>query len=365
MMLMPDRRVVAVTFPYSVVGVPTGCRVERQVFTWGETKATIDVARPEDTRVAFRVRYPADNLLRYVYPGKLISDEFHRTGSQIEIIGYDGKFWWPVNAGCEKTRYGVLDQSQVLGQLEHATCNILNIFPMEVLKKCVRPPLRMRSTSEDRSGQGEAIAQRIVVENLLICGDRIFARGGEPVYVKITYGRNRTWEMSVVDPGFSRRVNPDKVGERPDFDEYANWWVQDAFCDGRLWHAGMRGQVESAAHRMQADIPMIQAVGIDPSTEDTNHIVIDALFRRTMLLVDRFYRKSDAMLLKASEIRSTDEETTMARREAMHEFFGSSRAVHAWTPMMKLWEQFQRFDCSTSPGQLAPEDEEALASLGV
>jgi hypothetical protein len=47
MTLMPDRRGVAVTFPYSVVGVPKGCRVKREVFTWGETSATIDVARPE------------------------------------------------------------------------------------------------------------------------------------------------------------------------------------------------------------------------------------------------------------------------------------------------------------------------------
>jgi hypothetical protein len=61
--------------------------------------------------------------------------------------------------------------------------------------------------------------------------------------------------------------------------------------------------------------------------------VTDALFRRAMLLVDRFYREADAILSKASEIRSIDEETTEARRRGLREFFGTPREVLAEPPL--------------------------------
>jgi hypothetical protein len=361
---LPKMRYVPVTFPYSVVGVPKGCRVEREAFSEDQTSAGIEVARPADTRVAFRVQYPADNRLRYVYPDQPLSDEDYRARSRIEIIRYGGNFWWPIRTSG-KGRYDVLSLQQALEQLESLHVDILNMIPLK-LPKFERHPLQMRSISEDRSGQAEAVAQRAVAENLLICGDRIYARGGEPIYIKVSHGRSRTWEMAVVDPGFSRRIDPDKIGERRSpFDQYLEWWVQDAFRNGLLWRADMVEHVESLAHRMQSDIPTIDVIGTDPPSEDTNRVVTDALFRRAMLLVDRFYREADAILSKASEIRSIDEETTEARRRGLREFFGTPREVHAWKPMMTLHEQFRRFEGKMGSELLSPEDEEALVSLGV
>jgi hypothetical protein len=361
MTLQADPRYVTVKFPYSVVGVQKGFRVEGEVFAWGETSAAIEVARLEDTQLAFRVHYPADNPLRYVYPSAPAPEDGHRAASRIEIIRYEGKFWWPVKSGIAKTRYDVLSPSDALGQLEFMNCDILNITPPAA--NFGRSPLQMRSISEDRTGQGEASAQRIVAENLLICGNRIYARGGEPLYVKLSHGRSRTWEVAVVDPGFCRRLNQAKIGERSRFDQYYEWWIQDAFCNGLFWRANMRDIVEGLAHPMQTDIPTIKAVSTEPSVDNTNRIVTDALFRKAITLLNHFYPKGDSMLSKACAIQMSDQKTTAARRAALQEFFRTPSELHDWKPMTTLREQFRRFDSATSPGLLAPEDELALDAL--
>jgi hypothetical protein len=357
----PEMRYVPVRFPYSVIGVPKGCRVAREVFSEDVTRAGIEVARPEDARVAFRVRYPADNRLRYVYPDQPLSDEDHRASSRIEIIRYDGRFWWPIRYAGEGDYY-VLDLQQVLDELESLHVDILNMIPLK-LPKFKSHPLQMRSISEDRSGHALAVAQRSVTENLLICGDRIYARGGEPIYTQLSHGRARTWEIAVVDPGFSRLINPDRIGERRSFfDLHWEWWVQDAFRNGLLWRADMIEHVEGLAHRMQREIPTIEVVGNDPPSEDTERIVIDALFRRAILLNDRFYFKADEILSNAFQ-RSTDEATTKTRRAALHKYFRASREVLGWKPMIKLHNQFRTYETSMAREPLAQQDEEALASL--
>ena len=357
----PTMRYVPVRFPYSVVGVPKGCRVAREVFSEDVTSAGIEVAQPEDTRVAFRVRYPADNRLRYACPDRPLSDEEHRASSRIEIVRYDGKFWWPIRYAGEG-RYYVLSLQQVLDQLEHLHVDILNMLPLR-LPKFESHPLQMRSIFEDRSGNAVAIAQRSVTENLLICGDRIYARGGEPIYTKISHGRARTWEIAVVDPGFSRLTYPARIGEcRSWFGLHWEWCVQDAFRDGLVWRADMLEQVEGLSHRMQTTIPTIEVTGGAPPSDNMERIVVDALFRRAVLLNDLFHHKADEVLSNAFE-RPICEDTTEVRRAALREYFGSAREVHGWKPMIKLHDQFHSYEGLTRREPLAPQDEEALGLL--
>lgn len=355
----PEVRYVPVRYPYSVVGVPKRCRIAREVFSEDVDSAGIEVARSGDTEVAFRVRYPADNRLRYVYPGDPVSEEETRASSLIEIIRYDGRLWWPIRCAGEGA-YIELSLQQVLDQLEGLTVDILNMLPLK-LPKFEKHPLRMRSILEDRSGHALAVVQRSVAENLLICGDRIFARGGAPIYTKISHGRARTWEIAVVDPGFSRLINPDRIGERRSrFDQHWDWCVQDALRRRQFWRADMFEHVSRLAHPMQPEIPTIEVVD-DQVSEDTDRIVIDAIFRRAVALNDRFYLKSDEIFSDA--FGGTEEETTRFRRAGLHKYFSSSREVLRWKPMVQLRKQFRAHETAMARGHFAQEDEEALASL--
>jgi hypothetical protein len=349
-------KTVNVAFPYALTGVPKGSRRVREMLVWGSTTAVIRMAAPAEMQVAFRVEFPGDKPLRYVLP-----DARRSTPPVILIRHYEETLWWPLKIDQYNDSV-VLD---LMHQLDSKYDDLLNMLPAGVAVSTVTPRPQMRSVEKDGLGLAEAFVQRTVYENLLICRNKVFVRGGAPVYVKNSFGRKRSWEIQAVDPGPDRAARTVNVGLRTKFDFYTDWWVQDAFRKGLLWRADMHEVASAAAHSMQNTMPTIETFSDEAPAEDMSLVVLDALFRETLLWAEecpQLHPFIDRLALGLEE--TTDEDTNTRRRVALCDFFNAIDDMDSWPKLAEiqlLLERLERAYWATY--RFASEDYEALSSL--
>lgn len=351
---------VSVTFPYWLTGIPKACRRVREMLVWGSTCAVIPMASRSDVeQVAFRVEFPYNNRLRYVVPTIPAMYRMRHATEEILIFSYQGKLWWPLKIDRDRSRCDrgvVLD---LLEQLDSRHHDLLNMLPPGVSPTTVIPRPQMRSVEKNGCGSAEAFVQRTLYENLLICGDRVYVRGGAPLFVKNCLGHKRTWEIQVVDPGPDRAAHPVLIGLRTGVDVHTDWWAQAALREGSFWRADLGDLATAAAHRTQITMPRIEICDDTVLSENSRALVLDAIFREALQIAE-YWRDSPLVDRLAPGLEeTTNKDTTTRRRAALSQFFQALAEMHLSPGMIKFRDIFLRFDNTF----LAPEDEGALSSL--
>lgn len=360
---------VKAAFHYSMFGVPKGGQLERRFFVRGKTNTVIPIARSAEAHIAYRMKLPADNLIDMARPTNsrwTEYPEYDRTAATIEIIQHAGKLWWPVKLDDKKSRYDIGSLTNVLEHLAAGKGNFLNMLPLEVQERTVleNRPL-MRTCPVDESDACESLARRAVSENMLIWRDRIFALGGEPIYVKLTFGRKRYWHTEVVNSDPNRQIYRTVIGPQTDFDSYTSWWAQDSMCWGHFLYAQQHELVQQAVHPKQPRVPTIEICGNSLALDRTRHLMVDALLRKTLAILGKYGVSAPSGLLRNLDGRETDELTTSLRHASLAEFFRKQPDLTMLPGTDELRQQFEHFERSISASaRLAVEDEAALVSIG-
>lgn len=357
---------VGVSFPYRLTCIPKGCRNERDLLVWGWTTAAMRTISAEEAEPAFRLRFPSDRMLRYVWPKKMADHPDRLKAATICLIRFDDAVWWPwlSSSGFRRTRYDIGSPARLFEDLAEGRLDLLGMSPIQTSRTEILTRPDVRSIVKDDRDEATAMVQRKVFENFLICGDRVYVRGGDPVYVRNARGHKRFWEIEIASVGTDRAVDPRLTGiDDPPFG-HMDWGVQRAFREGALWRADMRDLAKSAAHPMQGRIPTIEVFGAEQPADHTLAAVIDAIFREALDLA-RTYGSLDGLeeLLEPGIEETGDADTTWRRRMALRDFFGA--APDAGAKLGEVRNQFLRFERAVPDNaRLAPEDEQALDALG-
>jgi len=357
---------VGVSFPYRLTCIPKGCRNLQDLLVWGWTTAAIRTVSAHEAGAAFRLRFPSDRMLRYVWPKKMANHPDRLKAATVDLLRYGDAIWWPWlhRSGFSRTRYDIGSPTRLFDELAEGEADLLGMSPTPTWRANIAARPEVRSIVEDDCDVATAMVQRKVFENFLICGDRVYVRGGDPVYVRNARGHRRFWEIEVASVGADRSVDPRPTGiDDPPFG-HMDWGVQRAFRDGALWRADMRDLAKSATHPMQERIPTIEVIGAEPPADHTLAAVIDAIFREALDLTRTYGSLDDLEELLEPGIEVTgDADTTRRRRTALRDFFGA--ATEAGARLAEVRKQFLRFERAVPDTErLAPEDEQALGSLG-
>ncbi|WP_398467384.1 hypothetical protein [Tardiphaga sp.] len=354
-------RAVRVTYPYRLTCVPKGSRNERTLLVKGETTAAISVVEKADVIPAYRLHYPADAPVRFTWPRAKIGKAWFQERADIELVRHADKLWWPWRDIHSASRYAVSTIDRLVETLAEGGEDILALLPAGMNAEIVQRPA-VRSVSFDEIDIAAARVQRKIFENFLIVEERLYVRGGEPVYLKNHRGRARTWEIQIASVGADRAIDPRQLGIDPpgDQDEFR---VQESFADGSFWMPHMHDAAKAAAHRMQADVPTIEIIG-ESVQLDRAAITIDAIFRRTqeMVKLDRWLQHLATSMLGCGEGSESNAALTFARASVVRDILAKN--IHWHFRYRNLARQFAHFEHSHPEViALSTEDDDALTSL--
>ncbi|OSJ32531.1 hypothetical protein BSZ19_18435 [Bradyrhizobium japonicum] len=256
------------TFPFNCTFVPKGCRVPREERVTSRRLLSIPTLNENEVKVAYRITQTEHEPVR--------------------ILSFEGQLWWPLNFGYEFC----LQESWAEDFLEQLETDATWVFHF---LKSSNDPWRYRSFDEvvvrslEKSDEDQVLAriQRTISEHILIVGDRVFGRGGQPLYLCEPPGR-RT----------SRRRRPEFAGTRVasagadraadyvdrDFREAAGCfgddWVQERLRRGEFH---LIDQVEATLFGPPLyglPAPTIERLAAPCEPFDAETIRLDALFRQ-------------------------------------------------------------------------------------
>lgn len=356
-------RTVHVTYPYRLTCVPKASRNERTLLVNGETTAAIPVVAPGEVVPAYRLHYPADAPVRFVWPRKKIGKAWFQKSADIELVRHAGKLWWPWRNIHSASRYEVGTIDRLVETLAEGGDDVLAMLPAGMNGEVVDRPA-VRQVTLDEVDIAAARVQRKTFENFLIAGDRLYVRGGEPVYVKNHRGRSKTWEIQIASVGADRTIDPRHLGTDDPPGDQTDFRVQESFADGSFWIADMHNAAKAAAHRMQADIPLIEVVG-ERGQVDRAAVMIDAIFRRTvdMVRLDRWLQPLAKSMMKCGEESGSDDALTFVRASVVHSIL--AKDLHRPRQYSNLARQFARFERNHAKTMsFSAEDDDALNSFG-
>jgi hypothetical protein len=308
-------KAVSVEFPYKLRGIPKGHRRVRDVLVWGHTNAVIPTASPSDmpeAKAAFRLELTNDNRHRYVERRQGLL-QMSSAKEEVLIFRHQGNLWWPLKIERDRVRLGLSNLPDVLDQLVSREHDLLNMLPPRISHSAVVPRPEMQSVENDGCGLATAFVQRTIHENLLICDNTVFRRGGAPVFVKNRLSPKRSWQIQAVDPGPDRAARPVLLGSRTNFDIRTDWWIQAALREGLFWGADMGDRAKAAAHRTQIALPTVEiyedeALSFNPST-----MVLDAIFRYALETAEH-WQNGPLVTLLAPGLEVMSDEDTNTRR---------------------------------------------------
>jgi hypothetical protein len=131
---------VGVSFPYALICIPKGCRKVHDLLVWGWTTAAIRTIPAEDAQLAFRLRYPSDRMLRYIWPRKMADHPDRLRAATVELLRYGGSIWWPWSrrSGFPGSRYDLGSPAELFEDLAEGTFDPLAMLSAPTWKAGIR-----------------------------------------------------------------------------------------------------------------------------------------------------------------------------------------------------------------------------------
>lgn len=175
--------------------------------------------------------------------------------------------------------------------------------------------------------------------------------------------RTRLDRLQAVDPGPDRAARTVQVGLRTEFDVFTDWWVQAAFREGLMWQADMHQAASMAAHRTQVRMSTIETSGEEVVADNTSRVVLDAIFRETLLWAEECPQLHPFIDRLASGLEeTTDDDTSTRRLAALTKFFRATADLFPEPTPIHL--HFERFESACmAEYRFSPEDYDALSSF--
>ena len=366
-------------FTYRITYVPKGARNPCLGFLRGADFAVVRHIEPAEAAPAFRVKRSKMDIWPFVFPRKPRAGRtgFVRNAFAFEVLFYEGVLWWPYLDTWEfqaRTRTAADCLESI--RSDHYLFGAPDISAgLRIMEE--PPKIRIRTPVETDYAEKLAISQRKTYENFLICGDRAYVRGGLPVYFRNSHGNKIVWEIDVASTGPDRRGNPITHGLKYPPGSFQGHSTEKAFGSGAFWLPNEFAAAKSAAHPLQTKFPRIEVLMPDLIVDVRQQIRLDSLFREVVRMFrhpfcnhwssravasfrKKFKRLCDPVL--------DDRELSRGRLDLLRAFAARIHDRDFWD-MDRIRRDILSFAeqerCRpTWPEPLAPEDEDAIGSLG-
>ena len=255
----PSTHRTLISVPFCANVVPKGCRSARDVWFFDDVEAEIRVV---DAETAFRVSFPKSRRFE---------------ANRLDVIFFEGRYWWPFHFDDERSCLrGTVGNT--LRKFRTGGGDLLGLrgaaqkFPTARLADV--PPREILSSNFDAAAE---IARQKIASNILICHQRIYQLGGEPVWIQRHGGRAPKIGIASVGAYRDRTGDP-KLGREVGHFQHDD--VQQCLGWGRFWFAHERDTLMDWMGRTQKDelLP-----GIDASSDclprvPRKQVQLDALF---------------------------------------------------------------------------------------
>lgn len=370
---------------YSHTFVPKGCQLKKVEYPILTDHAYVQHIKRDEAQIAFRIHYAANTKTRRQGPSTLL------------VLWHEGHLWWPHGSDVDLYRPSSVGQrsefqttaeqwKDELGKQR----DLLKVVPSG--NPIVDAESFSRFPSSNDSGEIEARLRKALAKNYLVCDDRVFRRGGPPVYV---WWRepDRSKMLAVVSSGSDRDVAEVRdLYTPPAFHE--NDKTQLAFRMGKVWspadeqsmtrHMKLSG---SYAPRIEIVMPEL----LSPSL--ALDVQVDAIFRETGWLLKRIVRHAfeversrnpawswlslveeydlveeiNATYKGAIEPKPSLNETTLSRRAALRFILDPLQFSVPYGPSAQLksfFRVFQDLELRYPHHELTDEDLDALSERG-
>lgn len=387
---------VPLGFTYRLDYIPKGAQKPRAGLFRGADTAVVRHIDPDEAKLAFRVSQPELDILPLARPRtkRRTPWEFKREAMKFEILFYDGCIWWP----NVYEPYGTESRSTSAEECLRSIKDDRSFFGAQAIDECydvatMIPPIR--ELIADESGERLAQAQRKTYENVLVCGDDAYFRGGMPIYFRNCHGKKSVWEIDIASVGPHRHGDPRYGGLRSEPGSFVRHQTEIALGKGHFWLADDRQAAVDAGHHRQSAFPTIEVLMPELISEVRRHVKLDTLFPEVVnevkqqIRLDSIFRDVVRMLghpfrdhWQSRPFRSfgpafdalcepIDDNDRLSRQrlELLRSFIPSVVNIDHWE-INRIREDFLSFDASqrldpTWPEEMVPADLDALAVLGI
>lgn len=384
-------------YTYRLDYIPKGARNARAGLFRATDVAVVRHIEAREAELAFRVFRPELDVLPLSRPRTKPGTGWDHTrpASTDEIIRYDGSLWWAVACDRESGTGSYTAAEHCLSRIEkdHFFFEAQEIDESYDVAKDV-PPIREVIANE----QSEKLAQakRKTYENVLICGEKAFIRGGLPIYFRNYHWRKTVWEIDVASIGHDRHGRPGACGLHGKPGAYAAHTTEASLGAGHFWLPTERRAAIHAGHRRQAAYPEIEVLMPELMRESGKRfrfegtlfpeavselkpqIRLDALFREMVRMFShpfchhwrsRPFRSFKDAFDALCEPTGNDRSLSRARLKSLRSLVPSLADIDHWE-INRIRDDFVSFDQSeradpTWPDDMSTEDLEALGSLAV
>jgi hypothetical protein len=363
---------VTVGFPFERSFIPKQHRNPQTEWFRANKVGIVRKIDPDEARRAFRVRYPTKK--RRMWTGKMLTIK----ACTLDLLHYDGAIWWPLHIWEEgftprqELRFDhflrlLEEQPDLYGFMPRASLVTYDTGGFEFARKQCR---------DDEECNYAAVITKLR-DNFLVCDNRVYIRGGAPVYTGSWLRDERRWVLGVVSAGADRAVDP---AVHVSF-TYRFWEQRPAIRFGNLWLATDRSAAVKACGVRDKDAPSIEVLAPELVTDVRIQLSLDAIYVSALRMFERptprFFKPKVARsiwerLATDGEL-TTDADVSAQRFEALSLLYALP-VEHE--PLKALKRDFRELTdhygldlplfglAVFGPKQeLAPEDEAALASL--
>jgi hypothetical protein len=169
---------VSVGFPFQREFIPRKCRLARTEWFRAKGSALVRVIELREADPAFIVNFPRRTW--YSTTGLRTLSE-----SSLNLLHYDGAIWWPLFIWeGDRSPHHEIPTDGFFSILDEQY-DLFGFIPdVGVISYDRRAFEYAREICRDDEERNLAVVVRKVRENFLICDDRVFIRGGAPVYTR-------------------------------------------------------------------------------------------------------------------------------------------------------------------------------------
>lgn len=340
-----------VNMPYDVAYIPRRGRTQRRTRLW--TKRDVSIATPSPTEAfrAFRVTSAKPS---------------HGTEIPYDIRSFDKGFWWPV---LDRAR-NLMNRNEFLTGLASGKYESLQILNPALLWFSGYQPTyeqyfgdRVGDRIEENSSEKSYAEIQRGATRIMLCDDLVYFAGGAPVFFGCWSGHSSEQSMSLRVGNLARGPQPLLLGPNRQMKGDARWegHVFDlSHLDREITLLESRGLKIDLAHKIEnvCDIPLEDAA---------LHVCADAAVSRlftTSTTIGAAYRHliADRSRHDGSELVPLDICQTILSDAVRRQWPKEPGWSHTSVALTDATNVLKRLELKGEL-PLAPEDEEAIASL--